>query len=345
MLSKIISGQKKLYINSVNNFKKKLLQFLKKYPKYLIVYHGDCDGIVSAIILNNFLKQSKKNVKLLGVAQFRKHEYNQIKKIIDVNTGIIFLEGYGMSEEYSQISNQSANIDHHPVNELISLYINPRKYNINPNPSNALLTYEIFYDKISDSFENYVWLASIMDYCFEASEKIKFKIEENILLDLKNLFFSIQYNNDFTNYTVEFLSEYKDFKTLLQNKKLYSRKKEYTSIFNTEFETAKNKLFKSQNKIFTYQIEKSNFRISSSIANRISDLSDDKLIIIIEKDKNKSRLSVRNRNFNINIGKYLNELCENIPDADATGHEKAASVRINNKYLDYIIKNISKQLI
>lgn len=340
MVSKIIKGNKDLYIDSINEFKNFFSHFLMKFEKYLLVYHGDCDGIISAVLVNNVLKKNNKTVNFYGVAQFREPEYNEIIKLIDSETGVVFLEGYGMPDIYENLSLQSVNIDHHPLNDKIKTFINPRKYDILPNPANALLTYELVAHNLTADFKDYVYLASVMDYCFEASGNIKINFNEDSLLDLKNTFFAIQYDNNFTNYTVKLLSDYISFDDLLTDNFLKERKEKYISIFNDEFAKAKTNLLAEKSKVFVHYIEKSDFRISSSIANKLSDVSDNKIVVIAEKDENRSRLSIRNRSFDLNIGKFLNELCQTIPDSDATGHEKAASVRANNTDVDFILKKL-----
>ncbi|HOK39628.1 MAG TPA: DHH family phosphoesterase [bacterium] len=339
----IINGDIKNFNRKIEAFYNLLINILNKYNKYLLVYHADCDGIVSAIQIYNFLSQKNLKINLFGVAQFRNDEYNQIIKIKENQQYIIFLEGYGMSNEYKIFNDIALNIDHHPIQNIITNFLNPREFHISPNPANALLVYELLKNNIDERYKEWVALASIMDYCEEAAEnllaEIKFVDEE--LIELKNIFYAIQYNNEWCNYVIKKLNKYYTFKEFIKDEKLQRQKIKYLDFYNKHFNAAQNTI-NPKSKILFYSLEKSQFRIASSLANRLSDLYADKIIIIAELDNERARLSVRNRTYNCNIGEYLKQLCEQLKNADATGHEKAASARINKEDINYIIKKIEE---
>ena len=133
--------QRVLYENKKDFFLNKL-SIISPADRIFIAYHGDCDGISSAVFTIQYLNERNiKEVSYLSCAQFRESEFLDIQKASINSDYIIFLEGYGFSDEYSELSKKSFNIDHHPVSPRIEIFFNPREFSINPNPANALATY------------------------------------------------------------------------------------------------------------------------------------------------------------------------------------------------------------
>lgn len=338
-------SQRKKYENKKKVFLDKL-SIIKPDNSIFLAYHGDCDGITSAIFTIQYLNaRNIKKIKYASFAQFKKTEFQEIYDYSRAYDYIIFLEGYGFSDEYSDLSNKSFNIDHHPVFPQIDTYLNPREFSIEPNPANALVTHDLFKEYLPAKSERLAALASIIDYCSEQAKDIIAKARLNNLNDLWNIFLSIQYNSELTNKILEFLLNSNNPEDLLTDEFFINRGNQFRSKIDKEINSI---IISEDRKIIFHRISiDPDFRIASPLATILSEKYPDKITALCEDDYSigKSRISFRNRKVEINIGKKLNEICADFNDSDGVGHEKAASVRCPSDYAAKIIDLLESQLI
>lgn len=320
--------------------------------KILVRYHADADGIASALIL-------KKIIKADFIAHFNPiYSLNDALRDLEIlereEKPILIILDFGSGEDsYEALKSikdakiDIISIDHHPFSlktaQNFSIFINPWKMRKNKD----LSTYTTGY------------------LCSKLAEKLSIEtggIEKISLAGDKS---SLKTSEDDVKkaLVLDFVAAYKKNFDINFFEKVFGDKELFTSILyqaETKLEEIKDYIKKRQRiemldkyeivllPLDGFEIERNEFPNKGKIVSLASELREEKNYIVIGITKNLFIIRISDSLYNKGIGaKYLiekirKEFGELV--INAGGHEKAASIKVNEGYRNIILNFIREEI-
>ena len=309
----------------------------------LVAHHGDCDGIVGGGLLGRYLGDRGLAVRYASAAEFRSGDYPYFHEESGACETGVFVEAQGMPPEYRRFDAKFLNIDHHPhpPEPIISRMLNPRTFEIEPNPAIGFLIYEILSDALPHGAAWLAALASIVDYCPLPARPLESREAAHLLKidELRDTFLASQYVLPFTTELAALIATMPSPDQLLAAEPFRSRRILFAGKISDAMANATNEAG-----LVVARTRAGEFRIASPLANRLSDRHPSKCVVVIEESDDTSRLSVRQRRAGVNVGRILGEIVTRLGSGDGTGHEKAGSARISSSQVDEFLRILEEKI-
>jgi len=356
----------------ISNVIKPAIDFIEKIrlgDRVSIVFGHDCDSISSAVIIYKLIKNLIKTKPNLIVSNLNSSipetTLKEIKKSKPTHVIILDISYVNVAVLYEiRKFAKILIIDHHPPKGYTRIsYCNPRIFKPNSYLPASYLCYKI-YEKFGD-VKTILWIAGIgvlgdmgMKNCEDLFKKIKTVnrelvnelenndkklFEESLLGKLVSLVDSARIVKSIKGVktAVDLLLKAKNFKEILNKKNVlikYSKtvEKEFDKILK-DFE--RNKKIK---KMFVLYEIKSKLNLKSSLSNYLIPYYPQKILLIYQKMGEKFfEVSLRKgKDIEIDLGKLIEEIVSDIPNASGGGHPSAAGARIPVKFFRKFMRKI-----
>ena len=295
---------------------------IRESYRILVFYHYDLDGLISAILIEKFLKNKDIEFKpsTLNLNNFK-------SSYLDEYDLIIFLD---LATSYKFLGEKVFIFDHHEIEEKYKRYlnvINPKKY----NKEVCYPTSKIVYDLIKDeSFLHLFLIGFISDGC-ESEDFLK-KFEEKYKTSRKVLFNIVKYLEAYlvlkgykgSEYLFNFLKFDYSFESL--KRKYYYFRQYYIKLMEEV-----NRLVEGVDEIGNLVFLEVNSKIPailSYLANFLQDKYKDKIIIVYSKKNSEYVFSARSPK-QINLMEVFEKVKKEI-EVSFGGHKSALGGRVKN---------------
>ena len=334
-------GKRQDFLDYLNNLKKK--------DKIAVISHADLDGIASAILIKEILKQKKLKINSIsfieyGKGMFEKTEKNfkkQINKIIisDINVDADSEGFYNLKEKYDLFV-----IDHHP-SEL-------KSNNLIKTKTEDCATFAI-YNLGKEKFDLTKWkwivyATMISEFSFKDKSNFEFIKNHYPTISLEDI-----YNSEPAEISKKISSalichkgkEEKVFNLIFKGK--LKRLSKYHKIIETEIKEWIEKFKKEaefypeKNLYFYYGNPEHS--ISSTIATSLSVKEPDKSFVFVSGIKEEPdfvKVSSRNNGKIEDMNLLMKKGIEGLKNANGGGHIPAAAARFMKKDLEKFKENI-----
>jgi len=318
---------------------KKAINFLSNVKECSVVYHGDSDGLCSAILMSKFLKE---RVKMASPNDSYGIQITD-NLLEDLNNfpSNVFVDLAVDQWDYKKLKSDILVIDHHSPKENLNgienfIHVNPRLKDPKIYLPASYLVYKILTEMDSE-MKKYAWIAAI-GILGDKGDITKIKFSEDIK-DLKFLSDVIEACKGVYGYR-GIIKAYDVFKDAerpedIQNSKLirtyhkFQRELDDTVTdfkYHSEyFEKKKAYLYKVYNK----------YNITSTISTILSEKEPDAAFFIYKRNKVLS-MSARCQTSRINLAELFTRLSEGIGRGGGHPPAAAANIPIENadKFLD-----------
>jgi single-stranded DNA-specific DHH superfamily exonuclease len=336
-------GSKKLFYDFLNKLNKK--------DKIAVITHIDLDGIASAILIKEILKQKKLKINSFsfinyGTGVFEKTEKKfkkGINKIIIMDISVDSdIEGFEkLKKKYDVLV-----IDHHPF-EL-------KSDNMIKTKSEDCATFAIF-EMAKDEFDlkKWEWLicsTMIAEFSYKSKSNLEFIKSHSPDFSLEDVYASKygEISNKIYSTVIYFKGkEKKVFDMLLKDK--MKRINKYSLIIEKEIQKGIEKFKKEaefypkRNLYFYYDNPK--FSTNSFIATNLSIKDPEKSFVFVHDTQDNPdfvSVSSRNQNGTENMNLLMKKGIEGLEDASGGGHIPAAGAKFLKKDLEKFKENILK---
>jgi single-stranded DNA-specific DHH superfamily exonuclease len=335
-------GRKQDFLDFLDNLNKK--------DKIAVITHIDLDGIASAILINEILKQKKMKIRSLSFINYKEGMFKEAEKdfkkgtnkvlILDINANSDLEEFNKLKKKYSIFL-----IDHHP-SEL-------KSENMIKTKSEDCATFTIFeLAKQNFDLKKWEWLVCatmIAEFSYKSEANFEFIKSLYPEFSLEDIFNSEpgKISNKIYSATIYFKGkEKKVFNFILKNK--LEKLNKYHAIIEKEIEEGIEKFKKEaefypeKNLYFYYDNPK--FSTNSVIATILSMKEPDKTFVFIH-DSSKNgydsvSVSSRNQSGKTDMNKLMQKGVEGLEQAQGGGHVPAAGASFLKKDLQKFKENI-----
>lgn len=328
-------------------YSKKVEEFIKRNDNFTVLYHLDCDGVVSAVLLKKAIEKLGR-----GVDKFRATNYEDFDAldVFSMSSNVIVCDMEVKPEDLDAFRDKNlCIIDHHRLvgveQEDWVLYVNPKSWGDNRYTPCSLLEYELFYNLVPDLD----WLAVaglISDSGGKENSGFVRSTASKYNIDLKGDEFLFQ--NDFGKAAdminsmitvhrrkgaaaaVKLLSEIKSMGELLQ-------KREFAETYEKlmkEFRRLSKKFEKEKSTMGTVEFFENSRSDRAYSSTLITTLSHSRghygrvIVFLTDLDNGKTRVNVRANGVDISIPEILEKIFKIMP-GEGGGHDKAAGATIS----------------
>jgi len=316
---------------------------LKENEKVILIYHDDCDGVCSAVLMISVLEAFGK--KVLEKVPMGVEKIKDFDKIVKGFDKIILLDlpTASLKEKFENIQKDVLIIDHHPCEEIKSekiFLVNPLVEKPNVYQPTSYLVYKAFVDKIKKR----KWVAcvgTVGDFGVkDCRDLVKIKNEKEIW---KSKFGRLA---NVVNSCLAVLGVEKTLEKILSSRSLndFLKEKEVISAvkeFEKELEKCEKELENNAEiygKVLISEIKPKYKRVGSALATKIA-TNYDKIIIIFEEVGNLVKVHGRYRNKDeIHLGKIFEEI------GIGGGHRNASGGIVKKKEKNMVKVKILKKL-
>lgn len=327
----------------------KYLNKIKTNDFVLVIFHNDCDGIASALLVEKFLIKKRKDGIDYIISQPMPVEKNLLKKIQTCAPNKIIFLDLAMDQQPNVIKKikrvaDILIIDHHEIvknlNNKNIIHYNPKFKNKDIYQSAAYITYKII-NNITE-MKKWLWIAAIGiigDYELKDSQDLVsiIKKEYNIKRKLYNSQLSIVV--DIINAVkiskrikaeqlFKILSNCKSFEDVIKNEEL-------VRIYNevqTELESVNLDDVERVGDII-FLCLKSKYDIRSTIATKLGEKYKNNLVIVYQFSGKYINISGRNQSKKWNVDRIFKKITVGI--GTGGGHKSAAAAKIKKEKWDY----------
>lgn len=312
-------------------------------------FDNDPDGLCSFLLLQRYIQRGKG----VAIRSFPEMNKDYFKKVIELNADYIFIldkpvVSKDFFEEAEKFNIPIVWIDHHDILELYVpksvCYYNPVKNKKSSNEPVTYLCYAISQKKEDD------WIALIgcISDRFVPKFYTKFKKKYPELSVDSSDAFDIFYNSqigiiarmfcfglkDTTTNVVKMMkfligakSPYEVLEETSKNKEMHLKFNQISKKSRKFIQKAKNLI--NEDRIFFFQYS-GELSISSDLANELSYMYPDKIIVVIYTTGAKANISIRgNKIKDISL-----QVLKKIQDSSGGGHENAIGAKVNIKDLE-----------
>jgi nanoRNase/pAp phosphatase (c-di-AMP/oligoRNAs hydrolase) len=338
-----LSGSKEEFFDFLNKLEKK--------DRIGIITHIDLDGIASAILINEILKQKKLKITSLSFINYEKGMFEKAEKEFKKGTSKVFILDINANSDYEGFLELKKKyevflIDHHP-SEMES-------DNMIKTKTEDCATFAIFeLAKNEFDLKKWEWLVCatmIAEFSYKDKDNFKFikghypEINLETISDSKpgkisdKIYSAIIYFKG---------KEKKVFDIILHNK--LKRLGKYYKVIEKEIQKGIEKFkkeaefFPNKNLYFYYDNPK--FSTNSVIATILSIKEPEKSFVFVHDTQNKPgfvSVSSRNQSGKENLNLLMKKGIVGLEDATGGGHIFAAAAKFLKKDLDKFKENILK---
>ena len=362
---------------------KDVAEFLSRVKncKVAIIHHDDCDGVCSGVLAGKIVERGEGNKISMFTTRFAPKVTDDLyKDVAALKPELIimsdFVEDTDKSSErfIKELGCKVVIVDHHVCRDYKFvdgvLYTNPR-VDINPDryiPASAYM-YMIGCEA-DENFKKYLWIATvgtIADYGAADNEELIRKCIDKYddLFDCNSIENRDLFKTKFgsisnsigaviswdgwsgVDMVTKVLSSVKDPYEFLaagtpELKKVWNEYRKIEAEIKKVVEDFNVKR-KKDGKILMYEVV-SKYPLKSKISTIISSQVDDENVVIIwQKENDKIRASLRNQSGDVDLNKVV---CESIKGLDARGggHPKASGVIVSKKDFDKMLERIVRMV-
>lgn len=317
-------------------------QLLSLGRRIVVIHHGDADGIIGAAFVARFLRDHGVTVHFTSLAEFQLKDLSRCRAAIEGQDAGVFIEAQGMPGEYAGLDATCVNIDHHPHPDTtpIRRMLNPRRFDIEPNPAAALVIFEMLRQDLPPQAAWLAALASIADRCEAAAAELIAAQAATLARreDLLDTFAAVQYASPWPERLAEMLVCLPGPDALLAVADVKARREGFRARIAAALAAAR-----TRGRIVLAETEAGEYRIASPLANRLSAAHPDATVVVVETFPDLARISVRSHRPGVHVGDTLRRLADGIAGeprpsvgaagtaavrGDGTGHEHAGSARV-----------------
>lgn len=330
-----------------------LLESMTPEDNVALLTHADSDGLVSAIFLEEILKNKGIAVKSIYLVDY---SYNMFKGIIqklkEQNISKVIVSDLNpdrdAKKDFEEVKKEIATfiIDHHPINENLE-----NKKNIIKTSSHdcsALVIYNL--GKEFNLFDYKKWeflicAVMIAEFSYKNPENLKFIKKIYPEITIENIKDSIpeEKAKEIGSALIYFQDNKKKVYDLVKKQDFKEIKKAYEIVENEiqkkvkEYE--KNAEFYIEKNIYFGFVE-SKLNVASIVASILSERSTDSTILVSSNLGDLIKISARNQSGNKNMNLLMIKGIKGLKNATAGGHPKASAARIQKKDFEAFKKNI-----
>ncbi|MGC8698706.1 MAG: DHH family phosphoesterase [Candidatus Acidifodinimicrobium sp.] len=328
---------------------KKVEEFIRGNDDFTVLYHMDCDGVVSAVLLKREIESIGKRVKT-----FRASNYEDFETLdaFSLSNSVIICDMEVKPENLDVFHGKNlCVIDHHGIvgleKEKNVLYINPKLWGDLKYTPCSLLEYRLFERHVSDLD----WLAAVgliadsggkenADFVRSVAAKYSIELKDDEFLfqndfgvagDIINSLI-ILYRRKGAGIAVKTLSKAKSLKEILSNMELlkaYDKIRKESERLSRKFEREK----VVSGIVEFFENSQSDKAFSSTLITALSHSKEHygKIIVFLtDIGENKVRVNIRANGVEVRIPEILNKIFQEI-EGEGGGHDKAAGATINQR--------------
>lgn len=322
----------------------KAKDFLLSLDKCSLVYHGDADGVCSAVLMSKFLGN-----KVQMSSPNDSHGIyitEELMEQINLFPFKVFVDLAVNQWDYKKIKEKVLVIDHHSTREDLNregfVYINPRLDNPKIYLPASYLVYELL-RSIDKKMERYAWIAAV-GVIGDKGDVSKIEFKERIE-DLTFLAEVIEASKGVYGYrgivkAYEIFLEAEKPKDVLDSKLTKTHQQFQKEIDKTMIDFKYHSEYFPEKNAYLYRVY-SKYKISSVISTKLSEEKPDAAFFIYTGGKVLS-LSSRCQTSRINLAELLSRLSEGL--GSGGGHPPAAAANISQENAEKFMERLRNYL-
>ena len=340
---KFLIGKSEEFIDFLNSINKK--------DRIAVISHTDLDGVASALLITELLKDKKLKIYSLHFIDYKNRMLKEIhEKLTLEKISKIFILDINASSDYEEFENFRKEfdlflIDHHPFDVQEKTNIIKTK----TEDCTTFVLYEIGKNIINlDKWKPLVCSTMISEFSFNFPENLEFIKSIYPEINKENILTSVPaaLSQKITSALIFFRGKEKKVLNLLLKNKLKKFEK-YHKIIEEEIKHTLEKFKKEaeyypeKNLYFYYYTPK--FNINSIIATILSIEKKEKTFILVSNVESKKEfvtVSSRNQSGNVDLNELMKKGINGFEDASAGGHIKASGAVFMKRDLEKFKKNI-----
>ncbi len=338
---KFLAGKKEDFINFLNSIDKK--------DNVAVISHNDLDGIASAILIGEILRQKEKKIQFFNLMEYKRGMFRELSGKLNRKITKIFVFDISIDSDYEGFKEIKKNfevflIDHHP-SEI-------KENNSIKTKTEDCATYTL-YELAKEIFDlsKLDWLV-----CATMISEFSYKDESNFQF-IKNFYPEITAENindsepgeiskKISSSLIYFKRKEKKVFDLVAKKDIKKMEK-YYGIIEKEVRKCiedfkKRAEFYPDKNLFFYH-SNPKFNIGSIVTTLLSKEEEDKTFVFVSDIKDDSgfvKVSARNQGGKEDINSMLRKGINGLENANAGGHFKASGARFMKKDLERFKRNI-----
>jgi len=336
-----LSGSKKEFLDYVNN--------LNENDKIAVITHTDLDGIASAVLIDEILKQKKLKIYSIDFLDYGKGKFEKVEKNFKKGTNKIFILDINAESDSEGFENLRKNfdvllIDHHPSNLKGEKIIRTQS-----SDCVAFAIYELAKENVDlNKLEWLVCSTMISEYSFKDKNNFNFIKQHypKIAYEEINNSEPGEISKRISSALIYFKGKEKNVYDLVQENKINSFEK-YHKIIEKEIESLLKKFkeeaefFPQKNLYFYYTAPK--FSVTSVVTTILSSQEPEKTFIFVSSINGEPdfyKVSSRHQNGKEDMGQLMKKGIAGLENATAGGHVPAAAARFRKKDFEKFKKNL-----
>ncbi len=337
----ILSGKKEDFF--------RFLARLNKKEKIAIITHIDLDGIASAILINEILKQCKRRVNSFIFTNYNVGMFKEAEKKFKKGTKKVFILDINASSDYEGFERLKKKydvfvIDHHP-----SELKNENMIKTNSNDCTTFAIFEIAKEKFDlKKWEGLICATMVAEFSYENKFNFEFIKNHYPEFSLKDVYASRpgEISNKFYSTIIYFKGKEKKVFDMIVKDKIKKIDK-YHIIIEKEIKKGIEKFkkeaefYKRKNLYFYYDNPK--FSTNSCIATILSIKEPEKSFIFAHDTQDKLgfvSVSSRNQSGKRDMNLLMHKAVEGLENASGGGHLKASGAKFMKKDLQKFKENL-----
>jgi len=324
---------------------KKAKKFLLSLKETSLIYHGDSDGLCSAVLVSKFLKEKVKMASPNDSYGIQITE-NLLEDINNFPCGV-FVDLAVDQWDFEKIKPKVLVIDHHtPQRDLNRIkkfiHINPRLENKKVYFPASYLVFKLLCE-LDKNMKKYSWIAAVGVIGDKGDlKKIKFKEKYE---DLKFLSDVIEACKGIDGYrgivkAYEVFSQAERPEEIMNSKLVRTYHKFQEEIDKTILDFRYHAEYFEKTKSYLYKVY-NKYNITSSVSTILSEEKPDTAFFIYKKNKTLS-MSARCQTGRINLAELFQKICEGI--GTGGGHPQAAAANIPKENEDKFLERLRNYL-
>jgi single-stranded DNA-specific DHH superfamily exonuclease len=334
-------GNKQIFLDYLNNLGKK--------DRIGIISHDDLDGVASAILINEILKQKKIKIRGINFVNYKKGIFKESEKIFSrkrINKIFLCDVGIDSNEEFEELrkSFDVFYIDHHP-SEI-------KGDNIIKAKTADCATFTI-YETAKNNFDlsKLEWLvcaAMVSDFSYKDKTNLDFLRKHYPDLKLENIMDSEpgEMSKRISSALIYFKRKEKKVYDLVLKGKLKQLEK-YREIVEKEIKTLVERFkseaqFYPEQNLYLYQAHPK-FSVTSVVTTILSAKEPEKTFVFISDINDEPdfyKVSSRRQDGKEDMGQLMKKGISELENATAGGHVPAAAARFMKKDLEKFKENL-----
>ncbi|MEM0138977.1 MAG: DHH family phosphoesterase [Thermoplasmatales archaeon] len=328
-------------------YSEKVKEFIRRNDNFTVLYHLDCDGIVSAVFLKEVIEKFGRRVEDLRAANYE--DFDKLDTF-SMSDSVIVCDIEIKPEDLDAFSGKNlCVIDHHRLvgveKEGWVLYVNPKLWGDSRYIPCSLLEYEMF----GSLLPGLDWLAAVglisdsggkenSGFVKSVASKYNIKLKEDEFLfqndlgkaaDMINSMVTV-YRRKGAATAVKLLSKIKSMDELLQSREFaetYEKLMKESERLSKKFEKEKSTI----GAVEFFENSRSDKVYSSTLITALSHSREHYgrvIVFLTDIDDDKIRVNVRANGVDISIPEILKRIFKIIP-GEGGGHDRAAGATIN----------------